>query len=631
MRCHSPVGWLAGRSKPGVGSLLTARDREGIQCDFCHQLVDPMTQEGKDLVEPDVPGYGSAMYVVSPGIKRGPYNDSKSIHKTAKSDFHLSGNLCGTCHDVSNPFFAEDTTTQAPHEHGVVERTYSEWLLSDYSKMGHEGTCQGCHMARTTGYATRQTITLRDNLGIHDLTGGNAWVPDTLPLIWGDEVNKDALAATKQRAIATLRRAATLDVSFPDDSTLNVRITNETGHKLPTGYPEGRRMWLNAKFFDPKGVVLSESGRYAFIDDALKGNPVRVPTLLPDDQLKVYETKPGLSEAWAAQLGLEPGPSSHFVLNDVIYKDNRIPPRGFTNAAFESRNAEPVAYSYQDGQFWDDTPYRIPEGAAEVEVTLYYQTASWEYIKFLVEENRTNDWGDRLYDVWTQTGFSPPVAMNTIREQIQPRPIFPAWDVNQSGVVDILDLVIVSSHFRESPPKDSRADVNRDGLVNILDLVLIAQHFGESTNPAAPSGVWHAMPEQLVILRYLSLKLMSAPSNDQDVLAVQNLLQQLLGEKPETDRLVLHHNYPNPANPETWIPYQLRDGANVSIRLYDATGRLVRTLALGYKGSGDYRNRDKSAYWDGRDSEGQQVASGVYFYTFQADDVIKTGKLTLLK
>ena len=218
LRCHSPVGWLEGRSKPGAGTSLTAKDREGVQCDFCHQLVDPMSQEGKELVEPDVPGYGSAMYVVSPGIQRGPYDDSNSIHKTAKSDFHLSGNLCGTCHDVSNPFFAEDPAQQAPHEYGKIERTYSEWLLSDYAEMGYEGTCQGCHMARTSGYATRQTITLRDSLGIHDLTGGNAWVPDTLPLLWGDEVDAAALAATKERAIATLRRAATMDLSFPDSS-----------------------------------------------------------------------------------------------------------------------------------------------------------------------------------------------------------------------------------------------------------------------------------------------------------------------------------------------------------------------------------------------------------------------------
>jgi hypothetical protein len=133
----------------------------------------------------------------------------------------------------------------------------------------------------------------------------------------------------------------------------------------------------------------------------------------------VYEIKPGLSKAWATQIGMVTGPSFHFILNDKIYKDNRIPPRGFTNAAFESRNAQPVNYSCADEQFWDDTSYQIPASATVVEVTLYYQTASWEYIKFLVEENRTNDWGDKLYDVWTKTEFSPPVAMNTVREPIQ--------------------------------------------------------------------------------------------------------------------------------------------------------------------------------------------------------------------
>ena len=204
-------------------------------------------------------------------------------------------------------------------------------------------------------------------------------------------------------------------------------------------------MWLNVKFFNAAGTIISESGRYDFIDDTLKGNPVNVPTILPDDQLKVYEVKPGLTRSWAAQRGMEPGPSFHFILNNTIYKDNRIPPRGFTNAAFESRNAQPVDYTYQDGEFWDDTQYQIPEGAVEAEVTLYYQTASWEYIQFLAEENRTNDWGDRLYDAWTQTGFSPPVAMNTIRERIGDEPILLTGDVNQDGVVNIFDLVIVGT------------------------------------------------------------------------------------------------------------------------------------------------------------------------------------------
>ena len=257
LRCHSPVGWLEGRSKPGVGAMLTAKDREGVQCDFCHQLVDPMTEEGKALVESDVPGYGNAMYIVSPGIKRGPYADVhesvKTLHRTAKSDFYLSGHLCGTCHDVSNTLFATDVTVQAPHEYGAIERTYSEWFLSDYAKLGREGTCQSCHMGRAKGYGTRAQTTFRDDLATHDMTGGNAWIPDTLPLLWKGEVDKRALRAAKQRAIDNLQRAAILELSYPNANTLNVRITNLTGHKLPTGYPEGRQMWLNVKFFDDIG------------------------------------------------------------------------------------------------------------------------------------------------------------------------------------------------------------------------------------------------------------------------------------------------------------------------------------------------------------------------------------------
>jgi hypothetical protein len=637
LRCHSPVGWLAGRSNPTDGSALTASDRQGVQCDFCHQLVDPLSDEGKALVEPDVPGYGSAMYIVAPGAKRGPYKDVKTIHESLQSQFHLSGNLCGTCHDVSNPLFAKDSTTQPPHEYGVVERTYSEWLLSDYSKKGQEGSCQHCHLSRTTGRGAAQHVGIRSDLAIHDLTGGNAWIPEALPLLWGNEVNAAALRATKQRAIATLRRAATLDLSFPKSSILNVRITNETGHKLFTGYPEGRRMWINLKCFDANGAVLAESGKYDFVSDRLKGSPVNVPTLIPDKQLKVYEVKPGLTMEWAAQHGLPPGPSFHFILNNTIVKDNRIPPRGFTNAAFKARLAQPVGYAYADGQYWDDTPYELPHGTTKVQVTLHYQTASWEYIKFLTEENRTNDWGKKLYDVWTKSGFSSPVAMATATASVPTAPITSVWDINKDGVVDILDIVIVGQNFGQSPLVEKGADVDQNGVVDILDLVLVAQHFGERTAiaiKAAPSGIWRASPDQRKSIEKLYQALLKEPGRSRDLESTLNLLRSLLeslesGNFAESSRLL--NNYPNPANPETWLPYQLDRSTTVTIRIYNAVGQLVRTLNLGWKNPGIYIEKARAAYWDGRNEKGEVVASGVYFYTMQADGWTSTRRLILVR
>ena len=92
----------------------------------------------------------------------------------------------------------------------------------------------------------------------------------------------------------------------------------------------------------------------------------------------------------------------------------------------------------------------------------------------------------------------------------------------------------------------------------------------------------------------------------------------------------LLQNYPNPFNPETWMPYQLADGANVTICIYNSTGRLIRTLEPGYKFAGGYLNKDKAAYWDGKDDSGERVASGLYFYKLMAGNFSSMKKMVLV-
>ncbi|MEJ2544177.1 MAG: T9SS type A sorting domain-containing protein, partial [Calditrichaceae bacterium] len=134
--------------------------------------------------------------------------------------------------------------------------------------------------------------------------------------------------------------------------------------------------------------------------------------VLSHDDTKVYEIKPGLSETIAAALGQEAGPSFHFVLNDTIYSDNRIPPRGFTNAAFEAIQSPPVGYTYKDGQYTDTTRYTLPANRNSVVATLYYQTTSKEYIDFLDSENTSGDGqGALMKSLWEEHGMSAPVAM----------------------------------------------------------------------------------------------------------------------------------------------------------------------------------------------------------------------------
>ena len=415
LRCHTPSAWIQGRSSLPDGSALTEDDLHGVSCAVCHSLVDPMSEEGRGMVESAPPGYGNSMLVIdSRKTMRGPYEDAEGprSHSIQHSPYHASSELCANCHNVSNPLQAEDVTTQPPHAYGHIERTYSEWALSAFAQEGSKGTCQSCHYPPVEGggVAANKRAPHRDYFVPHGPAGGSAWVQDAILALWPDqEPAREALEASKKRAVAMLRSAAELSLKQDDDS-LVVRVTNLTGHKLPTGYPEGRRMWIQARFFGKEGELLSEIGAYTNVVSTLNGEEVQVPTLLHPEKTKVYECLPGISPEQAARTGKPAGPSFHFVLNDVTVKDNRIPPRGFSNAAFAVHHCEPVGAVYADGQHWDDTVLAVPDGAATAQVKLLYQSVSWEYIRFLAEENSSDEWGAKLYKAWTKTGCCPPVT-----------------------------------------------------------------------------------------------------------------------------------------------------------------------------------------------------------------------------
>ncbi len=160
-------------------------------------------------------------------------------------------------------------------------------------------------------------------------------------------------------------------------------------------------MWINIKAWDAGNNLVYESGAY----DAPTGD------LTKDEDIKLYEIKPGISTRLAPIVGHPAAPSFHFVLNDTVYSDNRIPPRGFTNANFETIQSPPVHYSYADGQYWDDTTYELPTEAVFAEATLYYQSVSKDYVLALRDDNVTNDAGQIFYDAWVAHGRCAPVAM----------------------------------------------------------------------------------------------------------------------------------------------------------------------------------------------------------------------------
>ncbi|MFN2256502.1 MAG: multiheme c-type cytochrome [Candidatus Promineifilaceae bacterium] len=463
LRCHLPRGWLEGRSSTPDGSEMTGEDREGVQCEVCHRLVDREYTPGNpnrdeqilDDLDLPVASVGSGQMIIDPeDFRRGPFDivtdlgfDPHALAQNAHtlvSPYHQDSELCGTCHDINNPIFSWDEGSQSYQPNPLdepgdisegfpIERTFSEWKLSDFNtpvgvklpKFGGNkesvSTCQDCHMKNITGtggaFFGGSGIVRRD-MPLHDLTGGNTWVPEIIPLHpeYGDlfaegSPRREALDNGILRAREMLQNAARLKVSR-DENQLSVTVYNDSGHKLPTGYVEGRRMWLQVEGYDADCNLVYTSGAYDDATGILEGYH-------SDPTLKVYEAKQGLSPDWAEQLGLSAGPSFHFALNNEIVSDNRIPPRGYSFVEYNSLQAAPYSDSkpdpdlYADGQYWDMTGYALPADVAWGNVRLIYQTASKEYIEFL-RDNSPDDGqnnGEILYDLWEQSGKSKPEVM----------------------------------------------------------------------------------------------------------------------------------------------------------------------------------------------------------------------------
>ncbi|HEV8111752.1 MAG TPA: multiheme c-type cytochrome [Planctomycetota bacterium] len=445
LRCHAPGAWLDGRSTPPDGSALDnlLGDFDGVTCHLCHRMVDPFYEQG---VSPQIDrrilqqlaqipfSIGNGEYVIDPDdVRRGPFDLGPNffLHDWLQSPFHREALLCANCHEVSNP-----ATTKQPDgsyalnalntEHPThdkrdefpIERTYSEWSKSVYAQApidtnGRFGgnaltvsTCQDCHMPDTHGTACQPVLggAIRDDLPLHDFNGTNSWVLDAVRNLYPDSetgLTTQSVADAHARNLSMTQRGLDLDL-FTANGLLGVRLINQTGHKLPTGYGEGRRLWINVKFYDASNVLLAERGAY---DSGTA-------TLTTTDT-KVIEAVQGLDAAMAATTGLPAGPSFHFVLNNTVVKDNRIPPRGFSNPAFASVQTEPVGASFPEQHYWDDTIYTPPPAAVRADVSVYQQTTSREYIEFLMNTNTTNTAGVTAYNQWVATGMSAPVLMQS--------------------------------------------------------------------------------------------------------------------------------------------------------------------------------------------------------------------------
>ena len=235
------------------------------------------------------------------------------------------------------------------------------------------------------------------------------------------------------------------------------------------------------------------------------------------------------------------------------------------------------------------------------------------------------------------------VSYHVVVNPIVPTHRFPAVDVNRDGMVDVMDLVAIAGSLGTVPSKP-RADVNNDGFVNTLDIMTVASDASwggastlidvRSANDAgadgnAPQlhGAADVTPE--TIQRWIGLLRVEDDGSAIFDLGITNLEALLASIIPSETRLLL--NYPNPFNPETWIPYQLAEATEVTMMIHSMNGSLIRMLELGHQAAGTYKSKSQAAYWDGRNELGEQVASGLYFYTLTAGDFSATGKMLIRK
>lgn len=311
MGCHTPVGVVTGEANPaGVGMSDIAN--RGVQCDVCHNISE--TQ-----------GIGNGAYVLTPKLhgrplKFGPFKDAKSpYHDTAYSVLHTRSEFCGQCHNVTHPF------NRLP-----IERTYSEWKDSAYAGQGIQ--CQDCHMPPTAAKVTPFTKE-RPKVYRHFFVGGNALVTKLL----GSDMHSDI-------AVQMLKKSATVEIHAPKSVTAGglanivVKVTNVgAGHKLPTGFPEGREMWLDFKVTDKNGREVYRLG-----------------------QVKDGRTEPE-TKSFKVVLGDKNGNPVDLELleADRILHDTRIPAKGSSNIEYAflvDPAAQGPLHIVADLNYWSVSP-----------------------------------------------------------------------------------------------------------------------------------------------------------------------------------------------------------------------------------------------------------------------------------
>jgi MYXO-CTERM domain-containing protein len=416
VRCHSPRAFLGGRGDAISVDELLPNDLDSIDCDLCHRMID----------DGETPP-GNARYVIDDISvngqvpKRGPFSygvDMPPHPWTDQGDLQASSELCGTCHDVT-------TARERVDDDGVgmgtafnEQRTYSEWLNSAFSQPGDDfRSCQDCHMpaiddAAGCGDFENEGKVHATGVRRHDLVGANRFMTEVIMSIYGDAGTGDVYDGFYEHSLERMdefiQTAATLDVDFPgavdlaDGFALPVTVTNETGHKLPSGYSEGRVMWVE--------VTASYGDEQLWSSGYWDGQQIE-----DDGQVRRYEA---IAEDY------DDGATFHLLRNNHWVSDTRIPPRGlsenidtdpvgdrYTAQAGTWPNTDAVDYAFGMAQAEDQTPADTEDDELTIRVRLMYLINTPEYVDFLAEENVTNDAGTKVQQTFDDLGGAQPVVL----------------------------------------------------------------------------------------------------------------------------------------------------------------------------------------------------------------------------
>ena len=490
LRCHAPVAWWEGRSdcvtawgEAFDGSCLVGsidsygNDFEGLTCHFCHRQYDASAPPAGEFEDASAPLVGNAQVYLTtlPNTMMGPYADAEPRrHEFLHSPFHRGAAFCGQCHDVTNPALERlDSETGASTGRPMaVERTYTEWLASAYADESDPAAadCLACHAPPPDldgdgdgdpAYAVQQGPQLRGDddaegdFRPHFLAGGGAWMQQVLGAELGEALGRtEELAAGRAASLELLtQRTAELELTAPasveagEDFDLELKVINLAGHALPTGYPEGRRAWLHvAAGPDADGDGELDPGERVFESGAW--NPA-TGELAPSPPPRLYQVELGIFD-WNGTGECDHVDDStgatmhHFVLNDCVVSNTRIPPLGFVPDA----DTAPVGRTYPENPArpgtlanWDlvEHDVAVPADAAGpvlVEAELLYQTTSDEYVEFLRDES---DWtcdpfdadcnptmpdarpnrGEKMFALWQAHGRAAPVVLASARAEVQ--------------------------------------------------------------------------------------------------------------------------------------------------------------------------------------------------------------------